>query len=106
MNKILLAAAAFLISVSSWALDLDSAKQMGLIGEQSTGYLGLVASGNNQAAALVVEINLQRKQKYQEIATKQNTALANIEKIAGEKLVQKAAANGEYYLDASGHWAR
>ena len=106
MKKILLTAAAFLVSLSCWALELDSAKQMGLVGEQGTGYLGLVATGNNEAAALVVEINLQRKQKYQEIATKQNTALVNIEKIAGEKLVQKAAANGEYYLDASGHWAR
>ncbi|WP_430460555.1 YdbL family protein [Thalassolituus sp. LLYu03] len=106
MKKFLLTVSALLVSLSSWALELDSAKQMGLVGEQSNGYLGLVATGNNDAAALVVDINQQRKQKYQDIAAKQNTGLANIEKIAGEKLTQKAAASGEYYQDASGNWAR
>ena len=78
MKKVTLMIAALLVSVSSWALELDSAKQMGLVGEQMNGYLGLVASSNSEAAALVVEINQQRKLKYQEIAAKQNTALANI----------------------------
>ncbi len=104
MKKIALLTAALLVSLSSWALDLDGAKQMGLIGEQTNGYLGLVASGNSEAAALVVEINQQRKAKYQEIAAKQNTPLANIEKIAGDKLTQKAAAAGQYYQNASGSW--
>lgn len=106
MNKIMLMLAAALFSLTAWALDVDQAKQMGLVGEQSNGYLGLVASGNSDAAALVVEINRKRKEKYQEIAAKQNTALGNIEKIAGEKLTRKAAAAGEYYQNTSGSWAR
>lgn len=106
MKKIALFTAALLVSLSSWALDLDGAKQMGLVGEQTNGYLGLVASGNSEAAALVVEINQQRKAKYQEIAAKQNTALANIEKIAGDKLTQKAASAGQYYQSATGSWNR
>ncbi len=106
MKKIALFTAALLVSLSSWALDLDGAKQMGLVGEQTNGYLGLVASGNSEAAALVVEINQQRKAKYQEIAAKQNTTLANIEKIAGDKLTQKAASAGHYYQSATGSWNR
>jgi uncharacterized protein YdbL (DUF1318 family) len=44
--------------------------------------------------------------KYQEIANKQNTQLANIEKIAGEKLVEKASEDGFYYLNSTGGWER
>jgi len=106
MKKITLTLAALLFSLSSWALDLDSAKQMGLVGEQTNGYLGLVASGNAEAAALVVDINQKRRVKYQDIAGKQSVPLANIEKIAGEKLTQKAAAAGEYYQNAAGSWSR
>lgn len=106
MKKVTLMIAALLVSVSSWAMELDSAKQMGLVGEQLNGYLGLVANANAEAATLVVEINLKRKEKYQQIAAKQNTALANIEKIAGEKLTAKAAAAGEYHQNSAGSWSR
>src|SRR5690606_41897582 len=41
MHKLTVLLAALLVSFSSWALDLDSAKQMGLVGEQTNGYLGL-----------------------------------------------------------------
>ncbi len=106
MHKLTVLLAALLVSFSSWALELDAAKQMGLVGEQTNGYLGLIASSHNEAAALVSDINQQRKQRYQDIASRQNTPLANIEKLAGDKLVQKAAAEGHYYQTASGSWAR
>ena len=38
------------------------------------------------------------------IANEQNTALENIEKIAGEKLVKKAQAEGHYYMNVSAQW--
>jgi uncharacterized protein YdbL (DUF1318 family) len=98
--------AALLFSMTSWALELDDAKAKGLVGEQVNGYLGLVKADNMEAAALVVDINRQRKVKYQEIANKQNTQLANIEKIAGEKLVEKASEDGFYYLNSTGGWER
>jgi len=105
MNKILTLLACCLFSVSTWALDLDSAKQQGLVGEQMNGYLGLVNSSHTDAAALVTEINRKRKAHYQGIANKQNTALNNIEQIAGEKLVQRSRATGQYYQTNSG-WER
>ena len=106
MKRITLTLMALLLSFASWAMDLDSAKEMGLVGEGINGYLAPVVAGNTEAAALVAEINSKRKAKYMEIAAKQNTELANIEKIAGEKLTQKAAANGEYYQNAAGNWTR
>ena len=48
----------------------------------------------------------ERKARYQEIANKQNTQLVNIERIAGEKLIEKAQGSGEFYMDGSGQWQR
>jgi len=106
MTKFLTVITALMISAAAWALDLDSAKNMGLVGEQPNGYLGVVSVESVEAAALVVDINAQRKARYQAIANKQNTALANIERIAGEKLIEKAQGEGEFYLDSQGQWQR
>ncbi|MFC3681897.1 YdbL family protein [Bacterioplanoides pacificum] len=97
---------ALLFSLSSWALDLDSAKSQKLVGEKNNGYLGLIVSSNTEAAALISDINRKRRAKYQSIANKQNTQLKNIETIAGEKLTAKAKAAGQAYQDASGNWVQ
>ena len=94
MSRILVFLSVLLFAVSSMALDIDTAKAQGLVGEQTNGYLGLVATNHMEAAALVSEINLKRKEKYMEIATKQKTALSNIEALAGGKLIERAAADG------------
>ena len=106
MKKITLLISALLVSVSSWALDLSQAKSQNLVGEKNNGYLGLIVSSNTDAAALIADINRKRKAKYQSIANKQNTQLANIEKIAGEKLTAKAKAAGQAYQDARGSWKK
>ncbi|TNC86836.1 MAG: hypothetical protein CSH37_02985 [Thalassolituus sp.] len=94
------------LSVVVTAMELDDAKNMGLVGEAPNGYLGLVSTDSPEAAALIVEINAKRKVRYQEIANKQNTQLVNIERIAGEKLIEKAQGNGEFYMDDQGQWQR
>lgn len=106
MNRFTVLIAALLLSLTSWALDLNSAKAQGLVGEQTNGYLGLISTGNTAAAALVADINQQRRQKYLEIAAEQKTSLSSIETIAGDKLTQKAAAAGQYYQTSRGNWAR
>ncbi|WP_419812267.1 YdbL family protein [Bacterioplanoides sp.] len=106
MKKLTVLLSAMLFSLSAWALDLGAAKSQKLVGEKSNGYLGLLVSSNTDAAALIAEINNKRKAKYQQIANKQNTQLANIEKIAGEKLTSKAKAAGQAYQDANGNWVK
>ncbi len=103
MKMITILLAALLFSMPAAALELDEAKDMGLVGEMPNGYLGLVGK-NAEAAVLVAEINAKRKSHYQGIANDQNTALENIEKIAGEKLVKKAQAEGHYYMNVSAQW--
>ena len=106
MKKLTLFVTALLMTVSSWALDLNGAKSQKLVGEKNNGYLGLIVSGNTEAAALISDINRKRKAKYQSIANKQKTKLANIEKIAGEKLTGKAKSAGQAYQDANGNWVK
>lgn len=105
MKRIALMLAAVLASFSAWALDLETAKSQGLVGEQPNGYLGLVVT-NAEAAKLINDINSKRKQKYTEIAAKQKTTLSNIENIAGSKLIERAQKDKEYYKTADGKWAR
>lgn len=87
----------------AFALDLTTAKNQGLVGETSKGYLGLVNNSNPEAAALVKTVNAKRKAKYQQIATQNGTQLPAVENLAGKKLTGRASA-GHYIQSASGTW--
>lgn len=102
-KSVLITAALLVMSQFSLALTLDEARSQGLLGENAKGYVELTPRGNSDAQALMAEINNQRKAKYTEIAAKQKTDLAAIEKIAGEKITEKLNA-GEFYKDANGKW--
>lgn len=78
-------------SMSVWALSLDEAKTQGLVGEQQNGYLGVIKS-SAEVEALVKDINSKRKSKYQEIASERGAPLDSVEKLAGRKAIEKAAA--------------
>ena len=106
MKRITVMLAALQVSFTSFALDIDTAKSQGLLGEQTNGYLGVVVKNNAEATKLADEINRLRKQKYAEIAAKQKTALSNIETIAGTKLIERARADKEFYQTANGSWSR
>lgn len=103
IKSLFITASLLLMSQLSLALTLDEARSQGLLGENAKGYVELTPRGNSDAKALMTEINNQRKAKYAKIATKQKTELTAIEKIAGEKIVEKLNA-GEFYKDASGKW--
>lgn len=105
MKKLTMLLLLGMMSLSAWALDLDSAKEQGLVGEQKNGYLGAVV--NDRAALDLVEsINQQRRQKYQEIATKRGAKRVTVEQFAGAKLIEKAAEDQHYYQNDEGSWVR
>lgn len=85
-----------------FAMDLQSAKSQGLVGEQLNGYLGVVsASAGSDVNALVADINDKRKQKYQSIAKENGTSLDTVELLAGKKAIEKTS-NGNYIQSATG----
>lgn len=109
MKKIYLVLAfcqSLLISSLAFALDLDTAKSQGFIGEKLDGYLGMVSNKTNPSIkALVQEINTKRRLKYQEIAKKNGTSLNKVEVLAGKKTIQKTQS-GHFYQNSNSKWIK
>ncbi|MFT4993672.1 MAG: hypothetical protein ACI965_000693 [Paraglaciecola sp.] len=86
-----------------FALELDDAKQRGLIGEQTNGYLG-VRVMQNEVQALVGEINAKRRAKYLELAAKNNITLQQVETLAANKAYEKTEAG--HFIQVKGVWLK
>ena len=106
MKKItlLLAACLLLIIQPAYAIELQSAKDQGLVGETPAGYLEAVSSPSPEVKALIENINAQRKAKYQEIAARNNTSLQAVEQLAGKKAIEKSDPGS--YIKLDGNWQK
>ncbi|CFQ57369.1 Uncharacterized protein conserved in bacteria [Yersinia frederiksenii] len=91
-----------LFSSGVLALTLEQAKQQGRVGETLSGYLAPVKK-DAETLALVEQINIARAEKYQEVAQKNHISTEDVAKLAGQKLVNRAAA-GEYVRGINGQW--
>jgi len=92
-------------ALPSAALDLDAARQQGLVGEQSDGYVGAVsASPSAEVEALVTEVNAKRRAAYAEIAKKNGTAPEAVAALSGQKLIDRAPAG--QWIWANGRWTQ
>jgi uncharacterized protein YdbL (DUF1318 family) len=83
------------MSFSVWAMSLDEAKSQGLVGENSSGYLGLVVQ-NTEAKAVVDDVNEKRKAQYLKLAKKNNLSLAQVEALAAAKTIEKTQKNNRF----------
>jgi uncharacterized protein YdbL (DUF1318 family) len=98
-----LAAAALSLATAAGALDLDAAKQQGLVGEQTDGYVAAVeASPGGDVEKLVADVNQRRRASYEAIAKKNGTDPKAVAALAAQKLVERAPA-GAWIRDA-GRW--
>jgi uncharacterized protein len=86
------------------ALSLEEAKASGMVGEKSNGYLGVVAEGHAGAETLVNDINQKRRLAYQEIAIRERANLKAVEKLAGEKAIEKTKPGN--FIEGSGGWIK
>lgn len=93
-----------LFSSMAFALTLEQAKQQGRVGETLSGYLAPVKK-DPETLALVEQINIARTEKYQEVAQKNHISTEDVAKLAGQKLVNRAAA-GEYVRGINGQWIK
>jgi uncharacterized protein YdbL (DUF1318 family) len=96
--------ALLLCAQTVFALDLQTAKAQGLVGETPAGYLAAVQNGNSEVVQLVQSINAQRKQYYQEIAQRNNTPLQAVEQLAGKKAIEKTPAG--QFIRVNGAWLK
>jgi uncharacterized protein YdbL (DUF1318 family) len=89
----------------AFAMDVQSAKTQGLVGERQDGLLGIVASPTPELRTLVETTNAERIEKYKGIAQKRGTELSNVQAFAGKKLID-GSAPGEYIQNAGGGWQK
>lgn len=94
----------FAMSFSVHALDLQDAKQSGLVGEQTNGYLGAVKP-SSEVNALVKTVNDKRKAKYQELATKHNVTVQAISARAAKKAMS-LTEKGQFIESSPGQWKK
>jgi uncharacterized protein YdbL (DUF1318 family) len=86
----LLFAVTLVFAGAAFALELDSAKSQGLVGEQPNGYLGVVKATSEAVA-------------YQRIARENGISLEQVANLAGQKAIEKTPA-GEYVKTPTGQW--
>ncbi len=92
-----------LLWTSAWALDLQAAKQGGLVGETPSGYLAVVQA-TPEATQLVQSINAQRRQEYAEIAKRNGIELKAVEQLAGKKAIDRTPAG--QFIQVNGAWVK
>jgi uncharacterized protein len=90
-------------SASVFAIELQEAKSLGLVGETVSGYLEKV-SGNDEVSKLVASINAQRKAEYQRIAVKNKISVSDVELLAGKKAIEKTPAG--QFVKVDGEWLK
>lgn len=89
-------------ALSLYAIDLDTAKADGLVGERADGYLGAVhADSSAEVQSLITEINDKRRVVYERIAEQNKIPLSDVEVLAGKKAIEKTDAGGWVY---TGQW--
>ncbi len=91
-----------LIVQPAYSIDLQTAKDQGLVGETTGGYLAAVKTPSPEITALIESINAKRKEKFKEIASRNNTSLEAVEQLAGKKAIEKSDPGS--YVKVGGSW--
>jgi uncharacterized protein YdbL (DUF1318 family) len=104
MKRLISGLALLLASVSVSALTLDEARSQGRVGETLGGYLATI-SADPESQALVDRINKERQQSYRALAKSHNVPIEEVARLAGQKLVTRAAP-GEYVRGINGRWMK
>lgn len=82
----------------------QSARQSGLVGEKSDGYLGFVSSPSPAIKALVDDINIKRKAAYSKEALANGATVEEMALRSGCRLIGERTVAGEKYQTPSGQW--
>ena len=88
------------------ALDLNTAKSTGLIGERNDGYLGYVIKpASKETQALLKDVNTKRRGIFTASAEKNSISTEQVANRFYQLAVEKTTT-GNYYQDLSDNWIR
>ncbi|MCC5886481.1 MAG: YdbL family protein [Gammaproteobacteria bacterium] len=91
-------------ALPAWAMSLEQAKNQGLVGEQASGYLGIVSPpGSREVRDLVENVNLRRKDEYERIAARNGIAITQVEQLAGKRAIERSP-RGHFVRLPNGSW--
>lgn len=106
MKKIFAAIGLMMLLQSAWAIDIDTAKEQGLVGEATSGLLEAVQQpASAEVRALIADVNKKRQAQFASTAKKTGTSVAQVANRFYELAIQKTA-RGHYYQDAAGRWKK
>ena len=95
-------ALALCVAAPSFALDLDEARNQGLIGEQADGYVGVVAPNpSGEVVKLAEYVNSRRKAGYEKIAAGNGVPVGAVAALQGKEQIEKAPS-GQWVNPGSG----
>jgi uncharacterized protein YdbL (DUF1318 family) len=86
-----------------FALSLEEAKSMGLVGEKANGYLGVV-NHSGEAQTLADDVNQKRRQAYEDIARRHGTHMSAVETLAGEKAIRNSKPG--HFVESHSGWMK
>jgi uncharacterized protein YdbL (DUF1318 family) len=111
-TKLLIAALlgiALVAGTSAYAMQADAAGQLrasGLVGEQSDGYLGLVASAPAAVRAQMEQVNIQRRAAYTALASQRGATIEEVAAATACQLFATRVGPGQFYRLPDGVWRR
>jgi uncharacterized protein len=86
------------------ALDLQSARDGGIVGEKTDGYIAVVTP-SPAAEALAQSVNAKRKEEYARISAQNGQPVDVVAQLASNQIIQ-GLKSGSLYEDASGNWKK
>lgn len=101
---VVLSVVSLLMASPVLALELHQARQSGLVGEKSDGYVAAVKS-TPEVEAFVADVNSKRLQEYTRISQAKHQAVDVVAKLAAPQIISKLDP-GSYYQDADGNWIK
>ena len=95
-----------LLAQGAWAIDINSAKEQGLVGEANTGLLAAVKKPPSaEVAALIRDVNARRKARFEQAARRTDATPEQV-RARFYQLAVKKTRPGHYYQDARGAWRK
>ena len=92
------------MAMPAYAMDLQSARSAGYVGENLDGYV-IALSERDDVIALVDDINEKRRTEYKRISVQNGQTASVVGKVAAEKIINRLDT-GFYYQGADGSWKR
>ena len=88
----------------AFAIDLQTARSQGVVGEKLDGYVAAVKA-SPEVESLVTEVNKRRQQEYQRISQENGKSVKLVAKLAADSIVEKLPT-GSLYQGTEGGWKK